>query len=132
MVSDFTALRKEIVERFEKNIKAHLDKDVDYIVDDLGEGFFTMSEGEVSYPTKGSERKRFTEYLNCTIFREYRSIEEPVINFSDDGSVAWGRFKVKVSGVQGDSEFTLVCAWLWLYRRVDDKWVRIGEVSTWR
>jgi hypothetical protein len=110
---------------------------VEFIIDDLDEGFFSMSEAEVTYPTKENHRKRFKDYLNNTSFTEYSSLEEPVIGFSDDGSIAWGNYRVRVSGVRKggdgvDSEFSFDCAWLWLYRRAGDRWMRIGEVSTWK
>lgn len=129
---DFEMFRKEIIDRFEKNIQAHWDKDVDFITDDLGEGFFSMSEAEVNHPTKEDQRNSFMKYLNNTTFKEYTSLEEPEIGFSDDGSIAWGNFKVRVRGKTEDKEFSFDCAWLWLFRRVDDRWMRIGEVSTWK
>ena len=132
MEPDFDALRLEIIDRFEKNIQAHWDKDVEFIIEDLGEGFFSMSEAEITYPTKEDQRTRFTEYLNSTTFTEYTSLSEPEIGFSDDGSIAWGNFKVKVSGIRGDSEFNYDCAWLWVFKRISDRWMRIGEVSTWK
>jgi hypothetical protein len=132
MKPDYDALRSEIIERFEANIQAHWDKDVDFIIDDLGEGFFSMSEAEITYPSKEDQRKRFTEYLNATTFTEYRSISEPEIGFSDDGSTAWGNFRVRVAGVRDGQEFSFDCAWLWLYRRIENRWMRIGEVSTWK
>ena len=121
MDPDFDSLRKEIIDRFEKNIQAHWDKDADFIVDDLGEGFFSMSNAEVEYPTKEEQRNQFTEYLNNTTFKEYKSLGEPEIGFSDDGSIAWGNFKVRVSGKGKNNEFSFDCAWLWLYRRVGDR-----------
>ncbi len=130
---DFEIYRKEIIDRFEMNIQAHWDKDVNFIIDDLGEGFFSMSEAEVNYPTKEDQRKQFTSYLNNTTFKEYTSLGEPEIGFSDDASIAWGNFKVRVSGKgKDDNEFSFDCAWLWLFRRVGDRWMRIGEVSTWK
>ena len=33
---DFDALQNEIIDRFENNIPAHWDKDVDFIVNELG------------------------------------------------------------------------------------------------
>lgn len=132
MSPDFDVLRKEILDRFDDNIQAHLDKDADFIVDDIGEGFFTISEAEIAYPTKKEQQEMFTNYLNSTEFIEYRSLMTPEIDFSDDGSVAWGKFKVRVHGKQGDSEFKFDCAWLWIFRRVNDRWTRVGEVSTWK
>ena len=112
-------------------------QDAEFIIDDIGEGFFSMSEATITYPTKEDQRKRFTSYLKNTTFTEYRSLTEPEIGFSDDGSIAWGNYQVRVSGYRkaedgSESEFSFDCAWLWLFRRVGDRWIRIGEVSTWK
>ena len=134
---DFDEMRRELLERFKKNIEAHFENDVEFIISDLHEDFFSMSGGEITHPTKEEQRERFTKYLNNTTFSEYSSLMEPEINFSDDGSVAWGKYRVKVRGETVNengsiSQLDFVCAWLWLFKRVDDKWMRIGEVSTWK
>ena len=137
MRPDFDKIRIELLDRFEKNIQAHHEKDVEFIIDDLGEGFFVMSQGDFNYPSKEDQREQFTKYLNNTTFSEYTSLMEPEIDFSDDGSVAWGKYRVKVKGetINEDGSKTSLdfeCAWLWLFRRIDNKWMRIGEASTWK
>ena len=137
MRPDFDKIRIELLDRFEKNIQAHHEKDVEFIIDDLGKGFFVMSQGDINYPSKEDQREQFTKYLNNTTFSEYTSLMEPEIDFSDDGSVAWGKYRVKVKGetVNEDGSKTSLdfeCAWLWLFRRIDNKWMRIGEASTWK
>ena len=134
---NFDQLQQELIDRFEKNIQAHHNKDVEFIIEDLGEEFFVMSQGDINQPSKEDQREQFTKYLNNTTFSEYTSLMEPKIEFSDDGSVAWGKYRVKVKGetIQEDgskSSLDFVCAWLWIFRRQGDKWIRVGEVSTWR
>lgn len=126
-----------MLDRFKKNIQAHHNRDVEFIIDDLGENFFAMSQGAINYPSKEYQREQFTRYLNNTKFSEYTSLMEPEIDFSEDGSVAWGKYRVKVKGEtirEDGSKNTLdfVCAWLWIFRREKDRWIRVGEVSTWR
>ena len=137
MNPNFDQLQQELIDRFEKNIQAHHNKDVEFIIEDLGEEFFVMSQGDINQPSKEDQREQFTKYLNNTTFSEYTSLMEPKIEFSDDGSVAWGKYRVKVKGetIQEDgskSSLDFVCAWLWIFRRQGDKWIRVGEVSTWR
>lgn len=125
------------MDRFEKNIKAHHTGDVDFILEDIGNHFFTISGGEINYPSKEEQRERFTKYLDNTTFTEYRSLMEPEIDFSDDGSCAWGKYRVKVKGETRNMDgsktvLDFVCAWLWVFKRIGDRWVRVGEVSTWK
>jgi hypothetical protein len=137
MGPDLEKLEKEIVDRFEGMIQAHWDKDVDYLLEDIGEGFFSISEAEITYPTLKEQRQKFTDYLNNTTFTEYSSLMKPEIGFSDDASMAWGSFKVKVKGETSNRDrsktgLDFVCAWLWLFKWVDNRWMRIGEVFTWK
>ncbi len=126
-----------LIKRFNDNIKAHLNKDVNFILADQAPNFWVMQEGEITYPSLEEQRKRFTDYLNTTIFHEYISLMTPEIEFSRDGESAWGKYRVHVRGETNNSNGSVsrldfVCAWLWLYKLVDGLWLRVGEISTWR
>lgn len=132
---DFDSLRNEILELHEALIEAHFNKNVDFLVGDLSENFFSVSNGEIRRPTTEEVRSNFETYLGTTTFTEYRDLHEPLIDFSDDGSLAWSVVQVKVGGKRtGDDgserELDFTCAWMTLYRRLGDKWVRLGEVSS--
>jgi hypothetical protein len=78
-----------------------------------------------------------SDYLDHTTFTEYRDLQEPIIGFSKDGSVAWSIVQVKVAGkrtlndgTERDLDFT--SAWITLYERHADKWIRLGEVSNFK
>ena len=134
---DLAALREELIEHHRRIIQAHWDKDVDYLVHDLAPDFFAISNAEITHPTKEEQRKNLTDYLTHTKFTEYRDLVEPMIGFSDDASLAWMNQKVKVSGTKENSDgsssaLDFVCVWLTLYRRKEDRWIRLGEVSTWK
>lgn len=134
---DTEQMRQYFIKRFDENIRAHLDGDVDFILANQAEDFWVMSEGEITYPTLPEQRERFTNYLNNTTFHEYSSLMTPEIEFSDDRQSAWGKYRVRVRGVTKNhdgskTELDFVCAWLWVFKLVDDQWLRVGEVSTWR
>jgi hypothetical protein len=135
-ILDFEKLKQEILDHHRRTIKAHWDKDVKFLVQDLSEGFFSVTEGEIRHPGKSEVRAALKDYLTRTTFTEYRDLVEPEVGFSDDGSVAWANVQVKVSGERLDDgtrrPMDFVCAWLTLYRRVGDSWMRLGEVSTWK
>jgi len=129
--------RKMLIARFEENIKAHLRGDVDYILADQAPDFWVMKEGEITYPTLTEQRERFTNYLANTTFHEYSSLMTPEIEFSDDGKSAWGKYRVRVRGETlnkdgSKTDLDFICAWVWLFRLIDGRWLRVGEVSTWR
>jgi hypothetical protein len=133
---DFDSLRRQILDLHRRTIKAHLNKDVSFFTKDISEDYMSISNGEIRTPTAEDLRSTYTSYLNNTNFTEYKDLREPIIGFSEDGSVAWSVVQVKVEGrtvddgYERDLDFT--CAWITLYRRRGDRWIRLGEVSSFK
>lgn len=134
---DYEALRSEILELHRKNIEAHLNKDIEFFVQNLSDDFMSVSGGEIDFPTKEDIRSNFSSYLNSTEFSQYADLREPIVGFSKDGSVAWSVVQVRVAGKQTaddgtekDMDFT--CAWITLYQREGDRWIKLAEVSNFK
>jgi len=130
---DFKALRSEILEIHKKTIDAHWQKDVDYFTKDLANNYLFVRNGEIQRPQKDEITARMSDYLNNTTFTEYRDLQEPIIGFSKDGSLAWLIVQVKVTGERTNDDGTIrdldfTCAWITLYDRQGGKWVRLAEV----
>ena len=85
-------------------------------------------------PTENEMQDSFKEYLDNTEFTEYRDLCEPIIGFSEDGSVAWSTVQVRVKGrSEGGNEIhdmDFTCAGITLYRREDGRLVRFIEASS--
>jgi len=131
------ALRAEILALHQTTIAAHWDKDVEFFTQGLSEHYLSVSNGEIRRPTVEEIRSQFSDYLPNTTFTEYRDLREPIIGFSQDGSLAWSIVQVKVAGtrrLEDGSERALdfVCAWITLYERQGDRWLRLAEISTFR
>ena len=134
---DFKVLKAELLEIHKKFIEAHLEKNVDFFVQDLAEDYVFVARGEIGHPSPKEILSNMSDYLNNTEFSEYRDTQEPVIGFSKDGSLGWSIVRVKVAGKrtlddgsERDTEF--ICAWITLFERKGNKWVRLGEVSSFK
>lgn len=132
---DFEKSKAEILDLHKTFVDAHWNKDVDFFSEGLSENYFSVGDGEIRRPTQEEIRAQFVCYLNNTTFTEYRFLQEPIIGFSKDGSMAWSIAQIKVAGQrtmddgsQRDMDF--ICAWITLWEREGDQWVRLGEVST--
>ena len=128
-------LKQEIRTFHQDLIQAHLDKDLDFFVDDIGEEYFSVSWGEIRNPSREDILSQFSSYLGRTEFNEYRDLQEPIIGISDDGSLAWSLVRVKVEGDQEQldgsmAELDFTCAWITLFKREGEGWIRLGEVSS--
>jgi hypothetical protein len=103
---DCDALRAEIRADHDAFIVAHVENRPEFLVQDLSEDYVNVSRGELLRPAKEEVLAMFTDYLGHTSFSEYRMPEEPRIGFSDDGSVAWSIFRLKVAGTRASSSET--------------------------
>jgi len=92
--------------------------------------------GEIKWPSEQEITDRFTNYLNNTTFTRYEDLREPIIGFSEDGSLAWMVVQVKISGtrvVDGEAvELDFTVAWITLYRREGEIWVRMLDVDNFK
>ncbi len=134
---DFEGLRAEILALHEASIQAHWDKDVDYFTRDVVEGYFSVSNGDIHRRALVEIEAQFTGYLNNTIFTEYEDLREPLVGFSRDGSLAWLLAQTKIAGRRKMDDGTIremdfTCAYIMLFERRGERWVRLGDVSTFR
>jgi hypothetical protein len=132
---DLEEYRREILELHRAGIQAHLDGDVAFFTKDISPDYFSVGNGEIRYPTLEEIDSNFSEYLGSTKFSRYEDLIDPVIGFSDDGTLAWSIVRVKVEGrrmVDPDSsrDLDFTCAWITLYRRTGGRWIRLGDVSS--
>ena len=132
---DLAAYRTEILELHKAAIRAHLEKDAGFFTRDLSPGYFSVGNGVIRHPSAEAIDIQFRDYLGNTEFSDYRDLEDPVIGFSDDGSLAWSIVRVHVAGKRkmvDDSvrQFDTTWAWITLYKRERDRWLRMGEVSS--
>ncbi|HEX9915231.1 MAG TPA: hypothetical protein VGB32_09955 [Candidatus Bathyarchaeia archaeon] len=132
---DIEAIKREILGLHRADIQAHLDGDVEHIVQGQSSDFTSVHSGEVRRPTPKETRAALTRYLDSTTFKEYRDLRDPIVGVSPDGSTAWSIVQVKVAGHRADaseSPIDFTCAWITLYTRQGGAWKRIVEASTFK
>ena len=134
---DFDALRKEILGLHQQTIDAHWKKDVGFFTQHMAEDYFAVQNGEVRKPTHEEIAAEYERYLATTTFTEYRDLQQPVVGFSKDGSIAWSIVQVKVAGREraesgAENPFDLTWAWITLYERKGEGWIWLGEASNFK
>ena len=134
---DYKKIKEEISALHKANINAPLEKDISFLTQNISDPYFVVKNGEISRPDFGEIKSNFNDYLKHTTFTEYREVEEPLIGYSNDGSIIWAVGKIKVQGVSKMDDGTeksldFTCAWITLYKCVNDKLIRLGDVSTFK
>ena len=127
---DIKTLKKELVILHRKEIEAHFTKDVDFLLKNVSSDFMSVNGGKISFPSVEEMRESFTLYLDNTEFSKYVDLCDPIIGFSGDGSIAWSTVQVRVEGKSSDDVIAFTCAWITLYKRKEDRWIKFTEVSS--
>ncbi|ANM31432.1 hypothetical protein ABI59_20425 [Acidobacteria bacterium Mor1] len=115
-------------------IRAHLENDVDRWLATEAESFVSANRGEIRYLDGETRRQMREPYLGSVRFTTYRDLREPIVEVSDDGTLGWVIVEVELDGTHtaGDGSETPVqgvFAWIELYRKIDGRWLCVGNVS---
>jgi hypothetical protein len=129
--------RDELLALHKKVLKAHLESNVEILLEDESSDYVVGSQGELTRPTIEERRARLGPYLASTTFSSYVDLVPPVVRVSADGSMGWVMVQVEATGVQknekGEKEpLQFVCAWIELYEKRDGTWYRTGNVSNFK
>ena len=118
-------------------MQAHVERNANLIVRDETDDYVVANRGEIKRPSLKERRERFGSYFGSTRFDSYVDLVEPVVEVSSDGTMGWVMVQIEAKGVQtGDdgkeAPITFVSAWIELYRKIDGRWLRTGNVSNFK
>jgi len=120
-----------------KVLRAHLESDVDLLLEDDAPEGTQANRGVVSKTDAADTRAHMGSYLARTTFTEYRDLIDPLISVSRDGTLGWVIVQVYARGTQRQDDGTaepleFTCAWIELYERREGRWLRVGNVSNFK
>jgi len=113
----------------------HFKKDSISFMKQFSHDFTSVNAGEISFPSKKATQSRYHRYFSSVDFRKWDDIQEPLIRFSDDGTLAY-TIAEKLVEIEYTSERGVVVAdsthfaWMTVYRNTADGWKIESVVST--
>ena len=121
----------------EKVLEAHRRSDIEMLVEDTAPEGLVLSRGEVRHVGAQGTREGLGPYLARTRFHEYRDLIDPIVELSEDRTLGWVIVQVYARGSQTTPEgaeepLEFTCAWIELYRRQGQRWLRVGNVSNFK
>ena len=127
--------KKIIIAMLEAERKAHFDRNVDLFISEFADGMISVNKGEVSTDTKEDHKKRIGNYFGSVEFIKWDNTAEPIIRFSDDGSLAYAILQKDVILAYPDSigkafYDTTHYAWTSIYRKQNGEWKVECNIST--
>ena len=105
----------------------HFNKDSISFANQLSENFVSVNKGIISTPKIEETISRYNGYFSSVEFIKWDDVAEPIIKFSDDGSMAYTIVDKIVTltykdqngnTVEGETHF----AWTAIYKKYGDKW----------
>ena len=112
----------------------HFNKDSIAFANQLSKNFISVNKGEISKPTKEVTISRYNNYFSSVEFVKWDDVSEPIVRFSDDGSMAYtivdkvvrvAYKKENDSLVESETHF----AWTAIYKKYDNNW-KIDHVAS--
>ena len=132
---DLEVERRELLQLHKNDRKAHVELDMKLLQERSPTEFIYVTDGKIQRIRKAENEAQFAEYFKGAKYHEWDDLEEPIVRISKDGSMAWMVTRVKVKRTQKDpagkeTETKFVYAGIMTYEKVDDRWMRVANAST--
>ncbi len=113
----------------------HFDKDSIAFANQLSDNFISVNKGEISLPKKAEVISRYHGYFSSVEFVKWDDVSDPIIIFSDDGSMAYTIVDKIVEVTYNDGngnveEGKTHFAWTAIYKKYGDDWKIDCVIST--
>ncbi len=133
--SDLEKSRKEITDLLQQERKAHFEKNVDLFVSEFADSMISVNKGKVTKLSVEQNKKRIEPYFSSVEFIKWDDVAEPVIHFSDDGTLAYAIIQKQVILSYPDNSGkkfidTTNYAWASIYRKQKGEWKVECNIST--
>lgn len=125
---DFEKEKAEILKAYETFKQGFLEGNPEIFEPLLAEEMNIAMHGEVNKTTRAELMESLKKEAERINYLEFKDLKEPVIKFSNDGSIAWQIIQYKTKIIDKDStgsEYERVEIWgnLLIYQKQDAKWV---------
>ena len=105
----------------------HFGKDSVAFAKQLSDQFISVNRGFISQLTFEENLKRYNGYFSTVEFLKWDDLADPIIRFSDDGSIAYTivdkEVKITYESESGEQkEETTHYSWVSIYRKYPDGW----------
>ena len=133
--ADLEKEKKMILSMLQTERKAHFDRNVDLFMSEFAEGMISVKKGEVDTATREMNKERIGKYFGSVQFIKWDDTAEPIIRFSDDGSLAYAIVQKDVILTYPDNTGKAVndtthYAWSSIYRKQHGEWKIECNIST--
>lgn len=132
---DIEAEKIELLRIHLADVNAHLDGDVDTLMETVAGEFMVVGDGRVDTQLRAVVRDFFTAYLEGAAYEKYEDLMVPHAEVSDDATMGWVISRMAVirnepAGENGKQTRAFTYAGIMAYQKVDGRWQKVANVST--
>ncbi len=132
---DLEKEKQEILKLHNQQRANHFKKDSIAFANQLSNNFISVNRGKITMPKKEENIKRYHNYFSSVDFVKWDDVSEPIIRFSDDGSLAYTIVDkiVEVTYTNENGEMynsSTHFAWTAIYKKYGDEWKTDCVTST--
>lgn len=115
--------------------QAHFNLDAESLSVNTIDTFIYVGDGKINYIRKADQINGFKEYFKDATYSKWDNLEEPIIQISEDGTVAWMITRVEVARAHVDSlgnqkSINFIYAGIMTYKKENGEWAKQANVST--
>lgn len=119
--------REKILQLHHAQRDYHFNKDSLNFTGQLSDDFISVNRGAVSRPARAVTLSRYNRYFSSVEFVRWDDVAEPIIRFSEDGSMAYTIVDKIVVITFADENGDLVeeethFAWTTIYKKYGEEW----------
>ena len=124
---DFAFEKEQILKLHHAQRDYHFNKDSIAFANQLSSNFISVNRGIISTPKKSETISRYHGYFSSVEFLNWDDVSEPIIRFSNDGSLAYTIVDKIVAVTQKDEQGKISTSkthfsWTAIYKKYDDGW----------
>jgi len=119
----------------QKERKAHFEKDIDLFLSTFSDSIISVYGGAVEVNTPADNKARFGPYFKSVEFIKWDDTAEPMIDISDDGTMAYAVLQKEIVLTYPDTLGNALTdsanyAWVTVYRKINGEWKAVCNAST--
>lgn len=132
---DIAHEKKVLGELLKQERKAHFANDVDLFLSEFADTTISVRKGGVRREASSESRKRIESYFNSVEFIHWDDVAPPIIDISEDGSLAYAIVQKNVVLTYKDTlgvplMDTTNYAWITIYKKLAGEWKMVCNAST--
>jgi len=132
---NITEEKNKILALLQMERKAHFEKNAALFVSELADTILSVNKGITKQQSKQEMQAQMQRYFDAVEFVKWDDIAAPVIQFSNDVSMAYASIQKEIivrekSNPQQAQQDTIIYSWVSIYKKLNSNWKLVCNIST--